>query len=204
MKEELRLTEWLADYRDSLDGVSTPGRVEALLRSEVRRRRRIPVAPWLLAAGAAAVLALGIWIGRSRTVVPTPIVNLRTVAPGLPVVGLPLVDLPVEELAPGMEQAGEPVRSPRRLPTSRARLIPSTPEEQQTAGPAVAFVMLPGSELMPPAQDLQVLRVRIPRTRIQALGWPVNVDRLDERVLADVIVGEDGVARAIRLVQVSQ
>ena len=66
------------------------------------------------------------------------------------------------------------------------------------------FVMLPGSELMPPAQDLQILRVRIPRTRIQSLGWPVNVDRLEERVLADVMVGEDGVPRAVRLVQSSQ
>ena len=198
MKEELRLTEWLADYRDSLDGVSTPGRVEALLRSEVRRRRRVPVAPWLLAAGAAAVLVLGIWIGRSRTVVSTPVANLRTLVPGFPVVGLPVV-----ELAPSEEPARLIELAPRRLPVSRPRVMPVAPE-QQIASPGAVFVMLPGVELMPPAQDLQVLRVRIPRTRIQALGWPVNVDRLDERVLADVIVGEDGVARAIRLVQVSQ
>ena len=191
MKEELRLTEWLGDYRDSLDQVSTPGRVETLLRAEVRRRRRIPVAPWLLAVGAAAALALGIWIGRSRPVAPAPVAKLRTPA--------------VTELVPSAEpeQAGELALSPRRMPSSRPRGLPAAPA-QQIASPAAIFVMLPGTELMPPAQDLQVLRVRIPRTRIQALGWPVNVDRLDERVLADVMVGEDGVARAIRLVQVSQ
>ncbi len=191
MKEELRLTEWLAEYRDSLDQVSTPGRVETILRAEVRRRRRIPVAPWLLATGAAAALVLGIWIGRSRPVAPPPVANLRTPA--------------VAKLAPSAEPelTGELALSPRRMPLSRPRVWPAAPERQM-ASPAAIFVMLPGTELMPPAQDLQVLRVRIPRIRIQALGWPVNVDRLDERVLADVMIGEDGVARAIRLVEVSQ
>ena len=46
--------------------------------------------------------------------------------------------------------------------------------------------------------------MRIPRTRIQALGWPVNVDRLEEAVLADVVVGDDGLARAVRLVRTTQ
>ena len=82
------------------------------------------------------------------------------------------------------------------------RRVPRTPQVE--ARPTAVFVMLPGSEFMPPTQDLQILRVRIPRTRIQALGWPVNPDRLEERVLADVVVGDDGLARAVRLVQANQ
>ena len=187
MKEERRLTEWLADYRDSLDPVATPLRVEARLRTEMRRRRRIPVAPWLLALSAAAVLLLGIWIGRSRPSLVSPDVKSARIP----------AEAPVTELVPAVELAVPT----RRLPVIRRRLMPAPVD---TSRPMAVFVMLPGTDLMPPAQDLQVLRVRIPRTRMQALGWPVNVDRLEERVLADIVVGEDGVARAIRLVQVSQ
>ena len=192
MAEQRRLTEWLADYRDTLDRLCTPLSVEARLRAEVRRRRRIPVAPWILAAGAAAALLLGIWIGRSRVeLAQSP--GLTNVRP----VPSPLVELaPAEELEPAAGLAPD-----RRLLARRARPIRKPADAPR---PVPVFVMLPGSELMPPAQDLQVLRVRIPRTRIQALGWPVNVDRLDERVLADVVVGGDGVARAVRLVQASQ
>jgi hypothetical protein len=190
MKEERRVTEWLADYRDSLDGLSTPGTVEARLRAEVRQRRRIPVAPWLLAAGAAAALLVGIWIGRTRVSPVPPVLQSRVIA------------MNPEPVVP--EEAVIEPAAPRSLPVSRARLPPASAPPVVPRGPVAVFVMLPGSEFMPPAQDFQVLRVRIPRTRIQALGWPVNVDRLEERVLADVVVGEDGIARAVRLVQTNQ
>ena len=32
-------------------------------------------------------------------------------------------------------------------------------------------------------------------------GLPVNMDRVDQRVKADVLLGADGLARAIRFVQ---
>ena len=189
MREQRRLTEWLADYRDSLHPVTAGEAVEARLRAEVRRRKRLSVAPWLLAAGAAAVLALGIWIGRSRpeVAVLATVQNSRPPAPA--------------ELAPVTESLAPPLEVSRRATAPRARPAPG---ETASPRPMAVFVMLPGSELMPPAQDLQILRVRIPRTRMQSLGWPVNVDRLEERVLADVMVGEDGVPRAVRLVQSSQ
>lgn len=205
---ERMLTEWLADYRDSLDDLSTPTAVELRLRAEVRGRRRIAVAPWILASGAAAVLLFGIWIGRTAT---------RPAAPGASM-GLarqpaaspqPAAQSPVNEIPAGLPTV-EPMPAP---PRTAARLLPRfvAPEKsdrQPQASEAIpVFVMLPGSELMPAAQDLQVLRVRIPRLRMQALGWPVNPanpDRLDERVLADVLVGTDGVARAVRLVGANQ
>lgn len=192
---ERKLTEWLADYRDSLDDLSTPSVVGLRLRAEVRSRRRIPVAPWILASGAAAVLLLGIWIGRTR-----PTAQVQVLTPEL-------AQHDVASPAPvGVAEVPTMVALPRaveRLPSARARRAVRPPQAMPDAV-APVFVMLPGSDLMPPAQDLQVLRVRIPRTRIQALGWPVNVDRLDERVLADVLVGNDGVARAVRLVGASQ
>jgi hypothetical protein len=47
----------------------------------------------------------------------------------------------------------------------------------------------------------QVMRVEVPRSTLAGFGLPVNMDRVNERVKADVLVGPDGQARAIRFVQ---
>ena len=47
----------------------------------------------------------------------------------------------------------------------------------------------------------QVVRVRIPRSALVSLGVPMNVYRAGELVKADVVIGDDGLARAIRFIQ---
>ncbi|MDQ3821544.1 MAG: hypothetical protein M3362_28225 [Acidobacteriota bacterium] len=47
----------------------------------------------------------------------------------------------------------------------------------------------------------QVIRVEVPRSALQSFGLPMNAERAGERVKADVLVGNDGVARAIRFVR---
>jgi hypothetical protein len=47
----------------------------------------------------------------------------------------------------------------------------------------------------------QLVRVELPRSAMVSFGVPVNMDRYGERVKADVLVGADGLARAIRFVQ---
>jgi hypothetical protein len=47
----------------------------------------------------------------------------------------------------------------------------------------------------------QVMRVELPRSALARFGLPVNLERVNERVKADVLVGSDGQARAIRFVQ---
>jgi hypothetical protein len=47
----------------------------------------------------------------------------------------------------------------------------------------------------------QLIRVEMPRYAMARFGLPVNMDRYDETVKADVWVGVDGLARAIRFVQ---
>jgi hypothetical protein len=48
---------------------------------------------------------------------------------------------------------------------------------------------------------VQVIRVQMPRPALIAFGLPVNVERADVPVKADLLVGEDGLARAIRFVR---
>jgi|SRR5918911_2628783 hypothetical protein len=47
----------------------------------------------------------------------------------------------------------------------------------------------------------QVVRVELPRAALQTFGLPMNAERAGERVKADVLLGHDGVARAIRFVR---
>lgn len=47
----------------------------------------------------------------------------------------------------------------------------------------------------------QVVRVELPRSALMSFGLPMNMDRADERIKADVVVGNDGLARAIRFVR---
>jgi hypothetical protein len=49
--------------------------------------------------------------------------------------------------------------------------------------------------------DGQLVRVELPRSALQSFGLPVNAERAGERVKADVLLGHDGVARAIRFVK---
>lgn len=45
-----------------------------------------------------------------------------------------------------------------------------------------------------------VVRVQVPRSTLISMGLPMNVENSAELVKADVVVGDDGVARAIRFV----
>lgn len=47
----------------------------------------------------------------------------------------------------------------------------------------------------------RLLRVQVPRSTLQSFGLPVNVARTNEPIMADVLVGDDGLARAIRFVR---
>jgi hypothetical protein len=46
-----------------------------------------------------------------------------------------------------------------------------------------------------------VMRIQLSRSALISLGLPLNIERTDKLIKADLVVGDDGVARAIRLVQ---
>jgi len=50
-------------------------------------------------------------------------------------------------------------------------------------------------------QSGHVVRVQVLRSALIAFGVPMNMERAGELITADVVVGEDGLARAIRFVQ---
>jgi hypothetical protein len=52
-----------------------------------------------------------------------------------------------------------------------------------------------------PLESGQLVRVQLPRAALASLGLPLNVERGNEPVKADVLLGGDGLARAIRFVR---
>ena len=89
---------------------------------------------------------------------------------------------------------------PRRVRHANVR----QPEDVQLANHAeIATDFIPLSSMT--AVNLQdggqIVRVELPRSALANFGLPVNMDRYNEKVKADVLFGVDGLAHAIRFVQ---
>jgi len=87
---------------------------------------------------------------------------------------------------------------------ARRRLAKSPVAVQEPAEIATQFMALPYAPPFDPADGGQVVRVRLPRAAMRTVGLPIDEDRWHERVPADVVLGQDGVARAVRFVKVAQ
>jgi hypothetical protein len=62
------------------------------------------------------------------------------------------------------------------------------------------FIRLPNAARIQPNEDFNVVRVEVPGSDMIALGLSVSEDRASETVVADLALGSDGMARAVRFV----
>ena len=83
------------------------------------------------------------------------------------------------------------------------RPAPQPPEAVASAAPALATGYIPIGYGQPlyPEEFVQVVRISVPRSEVVQFGLPLAPDAGEDRVMADVVLGEDGIARAIRFVQ---
>jgi hypothetical protein len=65
---------------------------------------------------------------------------------------------------------------------------------------SVGFLPLPDADPWDEAEGGEVIRMSLDRDYLQSMGWPVS-DEPQGIVVADVLVGEDGLARAVRFVE---
>lgn len=63
------------------------------------------------------------------------------------------------------------------------------------------FLPLTFEPLAQPIESGQVIRIEMPRRAMTSFGLPFNLEKADEPVTADVLLAEDGSARAIRFVR---
>lgn len=99
----------------------------------------------------------------------------------------------------GAKRAGE-IQSGRRNAKTKSRAgnqshLNSSPEI------ATAFLPLVEAESLAGIESGHIMRVEMPREALVSFGLPMNQERAGELVKADVLLGDDGVARAIRFVR---
>jgi hypothetical protein len=85
-------------------------------------------------------------------------------------------------------------------PSPQALRTPSLSVDSYERVPA-GFVPLPYAESDVPLEEAVIVRVELQRSQLGRLGIPVSAPAIDGRVSADLLVGQDGVTRAVRLVQ---
>ena len=176
------LDERLRALREATQRFEAPQRVETAL---LARRLEPPGRPsrlwprWALAAAAMAVVATGVvvWLYRPHS--------------GSPVTALPPAAQAVVRVPPG------PPAAPPQGPRPEPRRVQTAASDQIAPG----FIPLVPEPAWRPGDSLQVMRVSMPRSALQSFGLPVDEERAFETVRADIVVGQDMVARAIRLVR---
>jgi hypothetical protein len=96
------------------------------------------------------------------------------------------------------------LRKSSEMPVVRGTV--AAPVDDEAAGVAdtgeeVATEFIPLSYDPAPAGTTSVVRVQLPREALTAFGLPVNEDRTEDLVQADLLVDEDGLTRAVRFVE---
>jgi hypothetical protein len=77
----------------------------------------------------------------------------------------------------------------------------STVERISPSDTTTEFIPLPGTETLPTPVETSILRVRMSKGELRQYGFDVPPPAAAEFVAADFVVGDDGLARAVRLVQ---
>jgi hypothetical protein len=149
--------------------------VEVRLLAELRRRSRARRRNLWFTAGAgaiAAAIAVLIWI---RPAPSQPV--LSVVQPGLAVA----------------HPTGAPVPTPSPAPAPPAPL--------RGAEVAMNFYPLPDADELPPMESETIVRVQLPMSSLRLIGLQMNEERAGDRIQADLLLGQDGLARGVRFVQ---
>jgi hypothetical protein len=76
-----------------------------------------------------------------------------------------------------------------------------SPAPERGAEVAINFYPLPDADELPPIESATIVRVQLPMSSLRLMGVPVSEDRAADYVQADMLLGQDGLARGVRFVQ---
>ena len=186
LAEEEKLTAGLAAWAEATSAEqAAPGREAKLLeafrenRAARRGRKWIPV----VAAGSIAAAAL---LARMLT----PAAPMAQVSP-----------LPAKvEVTRKADAAPSPVpAAPEKTRVAR-RVARRSPGAAPVA-PEVEFLPVAQGDGWTPLDGARLVRVGLPRAALRAFGLPMDEERAEQPVQADVMLSNDGLVRAIRFVK---
>jgi tetrahydromethanopterin S-methyltransferase subunit F len=208
LADERMLSAGLRRLAASANMEEAPARVEARLLEALRERQ--PLAPSTvvvnrfrrLAIGVAAailiVLALAA-IRFSQSGEVTPVEQAQELKPDHRSAEPKKIEqAPVlavnQTRSPGNRPRRDVVRHQKKSPVHRV-------DPDATHEIATDFIPLVQGDSLNLMESGQLVRVELPRSALVSFGLPMNMERAYERVKADVVVGNDGLARAIRFVR---
>lgn len=88
----------------------------------------------------------------------------------------------------------------------RVHVKPATKPHNDEVEPSPApvetadFVALPSFDPAIPVGESRMVRMDLPGSTLQLMGYPIEGQFLDHRIVTDVLVGQDGMPYAVRLV----
>jgi hypothetical protein len=202
------LDEILAEIGREHRTIGAPERLEAVLFAAAGKKKKAFAVrssgfTWNWAAVAILIAAIAtagtIWQIRKRPQpknqhvqsAPVPQVRAEAAHPSTPVTEK-------KSVTAKSTRAGR--NSAERLRTDRASLrVPS--QKPRGWNSLDEFVALPVSEGLAPAADLSVVRVKLRGSDLQQYGLEAPADAAARTMLAEFVIGEDGLPRAIRIVR---
>ena len=213
LSEERSLSVNLRALCAEMNSLGAPERVESFLLAafnEEQLARQVRPLRWnYFGLAAAAVLLMAFAIGVAAWNLRAPFNTQGDVVASKPVVD-PRRPLAASSPEPQPSATAKPERdSGRKIPRRPGRggqVQPATAQFESVAASSETEV---ATDFMPigyvNSASLQdsgsIVRVELPRSTIVSMGFAVNMDRYGDRVKADVLMGADGLARAIRFVQ---
>jgi len=183
---EIALTAALGRVRQRQETVGAPPAVEAAVLAAFKARHAKPRPLWrhlYWAIPAAAALLAGIILSRPVRVERGPVASLP-----------PQVE-PARRSLVADQSVPEPVVMPPAPSRPRPMRVASAPTNRVTE-----FIPLRFGKPVEAGEQIQVVRLQIRRSELMRLGLPVAPDAASAFVQADVLLGEDGLAKAIRFV----
>jgi hypothetical protein len=221
LEEQHALTAGLRSLGEEMRTIQMPRHLESRLMEAFRegrrptQRKQAPARAWFAVAAVAAVLLVVFGVVALRLMwAPAPSPIARETVSEKPVTdNAPPQVVPEVRPLPVFVVPEKPVRdrqhSSRRTARHRVKhsqdsaLGITQPSSATTAALEVTseFMQLGDGSVGNLQEGAQVVRVEMPRYAMARFGLPVNMERYDERVKADIWLGADGLARAIRFVQ---
>lgn len=216
LEDELAIGLDLRNFANSFESVGAPARVEGQLLAVFEERSLVKSQPammsrprylpqyWMAGIAALLLIVFAFAVFRARQAAPAKekandLLAVRPTPPGNPAAS-PAV------LATGLDDHTQSSVSQKRTLTvrhNRRSATSITNQSKSTANSEIAtdFIPVTYGGAMNLADGGRMVRVELPRSAMASFGLPVNMDRANERVKADVLLGVDGLAHAIRFVR---
>jgi len=190
LKSDARLSEALRGLAAS-SGRGAPAELGAGLATAFRRhhaRRRLVRRVTIGTIAAVLAVVIGVMSLGSRS---------AHQGPGKEIVKEQPVIVPAK--APERSTVAKVVTTPPQSAKKQAKR--KTANSNLAAASRREFLALPGYDPAIPAEELSIVRVRVPASALWQMGAPVSPDSGARKFMADFVVSQDGTPYAVRLVQ---